>query len=319
MNTENQILGNEKQEKSIDRLLREAGKDRVVKEVLEGKKEVKRQYQFEDLPEFFNMLKPCERAENLITAVEKYGKFDEDTGMLEYDAKIYLDANAALALAYLVIGERELGYKLIQRIEEHIKFDDNTGLVNHDNGEDSKILTKDNVLLSLTYFACGMEEKALALIKKIEDNAHFRYFGDGGMLIENTFKEDIIGYMTDDSALLSLAYFAYEKGADALKLIKGIENHIGFDDDKELVIWRFSSSNDSYSDDNALLALAYFACGKEYDGLKLIEDIEKRIGFDKRTGLVKIGLSFSDHEPEPYDSLMLALAYMAKAAYEDKK
>jgi len=176
MNEENRILGKQEEGKSIDRLLKQAGKDKLIDAVVKGKTE---QYQPKhDLPDFFNMFKPDGRAKDFITAVEKYGKFDEDTGMLKYDDDICSNSSAALALVYLIIGEKELGSKLIQRIEEHIGFDEKTGLVNHHNQDNDRIYTEDSALLALAYHACGMEEKALALIEKIEDKMHFKYFGD---------------------------------------------------------------------------------------------------------------------------------------------
>lgn len=71
------------------------------------------------------------------------------------------------------------------------------------------------------------------------------------------------------------------------KLLRNIENNIGFN--KRGLIKQRSDliiKEDAFIEDNAYLALAYFANGETANAKNLLEKIEKHIGFDEETGLV---------------------------------
>jgi len=79
----------------------------------------------------------------------------------------------------------------------------------------------------------------------------------------------------------------------ALNLIKAIEDVIGFDKKTELVL--DGSREGIFLDvfENSSLAIAYFLAGKRKKAKKLLEGIEKNIGFDPKTSFFynKKGLS----------------------------
>jgi len=331
------ILGNQETENLRDRLLRQAGEDKIVKEVIEGK----------DVPDAADIsktglrklrFKPCKEAEELIEGIEKDIKFYEGEGsklisqgrMLEEN--ILVSDNALLAIAYNILGRHNDADQIFKGIEENRGFND-LGLVKTNTIKSAY----DNILLCMAHYAAFLSKrdyyglpKAWDLERAIKANIGFRIFDDGSMLVKAGPGEPDI--YTIDNILLAFAYLLAGSNENAFKIVNGID---------KLRFKRFEQSNDTprgvsklvnagayagdfdaYTSHNAMLSILYDVLGRETEALQLQEGF-LRIGYDytgAREGmLIKDNVKYKPKSDTPIqskgfftrDNALAAAAYLA--------
>ncbi len=341
MNKQTQVIGNGKQEKQIDRLLRQAGRDKLVKWVLDGKPDKKYAFNLnlfscnqatwlhEGIIEEIGL----EKDENKLNSSLVHCVFDKDPyrspRTIVYSVT---DASALLAVqefAYsLAYGETMENHALglLSGIELYAGFDKKTGLVRCGNN-DVNLYTSANAALALANLAFKEKDPfAQELLENIDE--HIGFDKETGLVQEKIKSSNAIA---SDSALLSYVCSILGRKEDALRLVEAVEEYIGFD--KGLVKHCKEKAHTSlHSADNAALALAYFALGRTEEANNLIKNIESVIGFttfEVDGQLTAKLIKRTDKNPDlfAYSSAMLALAYMAQEyrswhtemPWEDKK
>ncbi len=178
-----------------------------------------------------------------------------------------------------------------------------------------------NALLAVTYNLLGSREKGEKILEVVEDK--LTKLGSFSFR-KNLIAEKSTGLMsTPNNAALAFAYSAFGRKEDAIKLIHGIEDHIGFDeqDGKLALLARYStdSTDDSalHTRDSALLALAHLGVKEDlgkFRPLQLIKGIATYVPYDKETGLFKEGTASYDLLTVPNAALALAcIAYEPKS------
>ncbi len=320
MNQQTQVIGNGKQEKQIDRLLRQAGRDKLVKWVLDGKPGDK--YTFE-----LELCTSSQSASLNAGIIEEIG-FEEykepvlNSMLVHYGTNephhknndfIYSVANASalLAVQYLAFGKAgmDLASRLLSGIELHVDFDRKTGLVKYANTNPG-LYTSSNAALALADIALGKKDFAEALVKIIEN--HIGFDKETGLVHTMVDSKSIT---TSNSALMSYVYNLLGKKEKAEKLVEGIEDYMGFD--KGLARHCPEKQHSVlYAYDNAALALAYFALGRGRLADILIRNIESVIGFTTFEDARLVKESTKSSELLAYPNALLALAYMAQEYYD---
>jgi len=323
MKKESKIIGNEEEQKGIERLLEKAGKDKVIQKALG-------EYEYNSLGDL--KFVPCEEARKLIKSIEEHVKsrsYEDGSQLFQAGVSlthVHTYHNAALALAYFGMGEDMKGIRLIKGIEGHIGVHRKLGLVRR--GTDHvKLYTGDSVLLALAYIACGRKTNAKNIIKAVEEHVGFDektglVKAGTGILASN------IGY-TDDNALLALAYNTLGRNSDKSKILRGVGEHIGYYRKTMLVLCSTEASPDdykrAYASNSTALALAYAAAfgDKDHSGFiasqTLMEAIENDIGFDFETGLLNLryGAAIDNVKPSIAGNALFALCKMAEKYYEE--
>ncbi len=271
------ILGNGKQQKSIDRLLRQAGEDRVVKEVIEGKNTGTTDISKTDLHKL--KFKPCKEAEELIEGIDKDIKFYYGEGsklasegrLLE--SNILVSDNALLAIAYTALGRKDDANQIFKGIDKDIGFND-LGLVKTNTIKSAF----DNSLLALAYnisvFSGGNMDlllKADDLLRTIGANIGFMMFNDGSRLVKAGPGESDVH--TIDNILLAFDYLICDEKENALRIVNGIDKHIrfkNFEDGTKLVDsgW-YAGDFDGNTFENTMLSILYTVLGREIEAGQL--------------------------------------------------
>jgi len=326
------ILGNQEPENLKEKLLRQAGEDKFIDAVIRKKKSKT------DTGDFFKQFKQCQKAWELIHAIENSGNFDEEKGLYKYtihgrETHYSACENISVALAYLAVGKIEEAEYLIMNVEKKIGFHkqyvsnitgDRGGLIiTHDSSGDSWNI-EDNSLLALAYLGLDGLGRATHQIEAIEANASM--YDD--LLFEKyqeSTQEEPLEAVSGDNLAFALALGAINNTKeDASNYREQIEQVIGYDNnrvfDPEIPTGLIMGSNlDSsvFTDDNALLALVYMSIEDDLDkASKLIKGIEKHIGFNKDTWLANT-YNGSSHTTIK-GSALLVLAYMMQEFYRTK-
>jgi len=326
MTEQSKILGNPEKKSSIDDLLERAGRDKVVKGVLEGKPKKLINFRF----------LPCKGAYWAIKGIEDYIGFAEETGLVNIgigeNGLPHTEDNALLAAAYSGFGMKELGEKLIAKIEKHVRrvvrYGKRFDLFNRDTypktGFDEKEISDDidtcaNIAMGVAYISAGKKERGIELISNTEKHGKFMRFGEDRMLFN---EGNLESSYTDENALLAYAYSLTGKTKDALEILEGIEKDIGYVEETGLI-----KVNPTYDDKrtkcNALYALACFSLGHEERGRKLLKAINETMHskiYDKNA--VLIYSSYGESAPEDMETApnaAMALAHMAEQFYNAGK
>lgn len=314
------IIGNGKQEKQIDRLLRQAGKDKLVKWVLDGKPGEKYTFELNLCPDFQSGSLQAGIVEEI--GLEEYKEPVLNSMLVHYstgephykdDNAIYsvADASALLAVQYLALEEAgmDLASRLLSGIELHVDFDKKTGLVKYGN-TNPLVYASSNAALALAYIALGKKDFAKSLVKNIEK--HIGFDKETGLAYTMVESKSVT---TNNSALLSYVYTLLGREDDALRLVEGIEKYMGFD--KGLARHCPEKQHAAlYTHDNAALALAYFALGRGEEAEMLIRFIEDTICFESFKGARLVKESTKSSLLLAYPNTLLALAFMAKEHHE---
>jgi len=338
-----QILGDREKGK-IDELLEKAGKDKLVKEVVEkGKEKPKLEKKEKDSgkeeysrPKGFKLL-PCAEAGSIIRGIKNHICFNKETGLVyagigEESVEYTLD-NALLSAAYSAAGNKKAAKKLIANIEEHIEhvviFDDNYHLFCMDTFKPDEpyiercdeVHADANLAMAAAYIAAGKKEKGLELIKEVEEYGGFLKVGKNRKLFgENNINK--YERYSGENALLAYAYSLIGKTDDAMQILEAIEEDIGYysvENEETGLIRTKRWDREIETKDTALYALACFALGNEERGRKLLRavwtEMEPKI-FGDNSMLFKEDFEYGRFLTAP--SAAMALAHMAEAFYNDR-
>jgi len=312
--SQTKVLGNPEKRKTINRLLREAGEDSLIKGVLEGREGDKTEYNLE-----FELL-PCEMADEIIKKVEDrlhQLTIDEclvDDGIDKEPGNYDSGTNAALALIYYVKNEIAKGHFILEAIQNQIGFKKLRGVKLVKSSEwdnDLDLNVPANVFLNLDYWAYGIYDQDFKPIKSMEKylNAIVEDEETGAKLVLTSIDTTKQCLFTDDNAALAFGYAYSVMKEDAVKLVNGIEERIGYDDLGSGFIHSSMLDRRWDIEDNALFALACFHTGKYETALRITEIIEGRF-----EGEHPLGDSYGTRS-----CVFSALAFMAKAYYEKFK
>jgi tetratricopeptide (TPR) repeat protein len=272
--------------------------------------------------------KPCEEAESLVKGIEEHIGFDDETGLVKYVSSnrtwLTICDNAALALVYIALGRKEDSLKLVEGIEKHIGLDENTGLVTDEYFKENELpFPEGNALLAIVYNALGRKDDAVRLF---DDALEALGRGDKTGLVYDSIKSPSHdSYYTSASAAFAIAYLALNNKEEAARLVEGVEEIIGFVDEKGLITDRNLEKYACRTQDNALLSIAYSALGMHDKASQLLRKIEEHINsevFEDGSKLASDGFLVSKKPSLPdakitRDNALLALAYMAEKAHGD--
>ncbi len=324
MKEQTKILGNQEEEKQIPRLIRQAGEDGLIKRIIKGEKELIKA----EASDFFKQFAVNNaKANNLFYGITlSKDKFDNKKGLYKdiQDGEEFYRAydSISTAFAYTSIGLWIEANELIRRAHDVIGFNED-GLIPQCNNGSPIWNIVDNSLLALAYLGLGREKDALEHIELIRANTRWHESDDYIALNQIEDDNEII---TMANASYALALSALGKNKEAEKIMGYIKKTVGesiknFPGLYVNGLYFYSTHDfDIYSSCNAMMALAMMAVNKDIDGAsKLIGNIEKHIGFDEKTGLVKHSATEDDDECWIGDSAILALAYKMQEFYETKK
>ena len=331
MNKQLQVLGHQDKKKGIEKLLKKAGKDPKIEEIVgkkkkENKKTGKRKTP-KDVSRFIRKFTPCREAYKLLTGIGTQIKFETKTGAVLYGIEnfnLHTYDSALLALCRLALGREKSASILTKIIEEEAMFYGDGGVSTGIKTGETHQTSLSNLSLALVYMGFNRREDAEKLVESTENVIGFKKYGDKGRLIQDARRgEEYWTSNLDDNALLALAYFNLGRKKEALQLIKDIEEHFGFSYYRgvRLVNPRAGMGKDDFyikPSNNALLALVYFAAGKKKKALELIEDLEYFYGFKDFDSNTRLVWDKEQHNCYTFDNAALALAYMAREYHKGK-
>ncbi len=327
MNKKTKVLGDKDKKNGIDDLLKKAGKDSKIEEIVGKKKKTRKRKTPKNVSGFMKKFTPCRESYKLIRGIDTQIKFERRTGAVLHgigNFNLHTHDSALLALAYLASGREKAASIALKIIEEE------ADICYVDGGFYSRMGVRSgpspqtslsNLSIALAYMGFNRREDAEKLIELTENEIGFKKY----RLIQDTIRaEEYYTANLDDNALLALAYFNLGRKKEARQLIKDIEEHFGFSYYRgvKLVNPRAGyGKNDSYikPSNNALLALAYFAAGKKEKALELIEDLEYFYGFNNFDSDTKLVWDKDRSNCYTFDNTALALAYMAREYHENNK
>jgi len=253
-----------------------------------------------------------DKGNRLIEAVEKYIGFDSTTGLLrDKSSNSYeLDTfeNISLAIAYLLNNKRQEAEMIVSKVEKLIGFD-KTGLIRNKLNS-TKIFLSDNALLAFYYFLVSKKEEAKRLIEHIEN-----FIGvdpETGLFRNGINRPEIYAF---NSLLMAIIYLMANDIDKSNKLFNIIINYFVIDNESKLLLGLGSKKNKAHKNkeiftlDNSLLAIYYTLSGKEKKAEEIIMRIEKYIGFDESTGLVKKSIKDTSGTVYSYVNNILVISY----------
>ena len=328
----------------IKRLLVQARRDKVIKEILDRSRLDNKTA--DDVPptiDFGRMFKPCERAGSILDFIMNNWA-DEKTGLVcetwpENSDLIYTADNALLALACIAYGWEDRTNKdaepkyywkameLIDNIEEHI------GFYNLYNREKCSIKTQlgssssykknitANAFLAAAYFTYTGEALGDSMLDYLEEKViSYKDYKEGVSLVKRRDSENKDICWTFDNTAYAFACLAGRRKENLLKILRGIHQQIGYfamEDNARLVLKNTADppSSELHAADSSLLSMLYFILGMNEEANQLMEGIENSIGFGI-SGLVCD--SSTDGESYLLSNAAFALALMAKEAYNAK-
>ncbi len=319
---ETKILGNQEGKKGIEKLLRQAGQDKLINGVIKGKEIPEYNSERAD---FFKQFKNCEKAKKLILAINQYGEFNYKEGLFQHknDGSFYYTFdNISMALACLAMGHKKEADDVIRHLHSVNGFYGSDGLINN-RSKHAGWTILDNSLLILAYLGVDKREKASSLYRALSRNSHKHVlYGDKAI----TKEKDSILVETGDNAAYALASYALGYEGEAESIIEYIDEGAR---SSQVNISRYLKSSlyesstvddDVFIAGNALMALAKMAVKDDLEeASKIIQHIEKLIGFDKETGLVNHSTEENYNSYSRIaDSALLTLAYMMQEFYKTK-
>jgi hypothetical protein len=288
------------EEQSLDELVVRARKDPFVKDIVSGKKPVKRSAIFG--------LKACKQASDLIELVatriglDKFTQFfHERKGSL-----MCVPLDNALYCVYGAIAEKELKYEehninsIVERIMKAILDFHSDSLMDDRVGIPAAV--------ALGYHYMGHEDIARKYLKEIEENFEF-IRPKAGPELRLYKKRDLTEFCTADNALMSVLYSVLGEKERAVEIVDAIEAHITPFQDRPGTMIRYPQIMDVHGRsirffDTAMVRLAQSFAGKR---------MEQEFLILHRMGAFPLTDGMFDHT---CDNLALALLYMRNAYNE---
>ena len=218
------------------------------------------------------------QAKKLLASIRKHIGFDSKTGfiynkkglskeedkkVLPWESTIYLSNQALLSFLYWLFEEREKSKEFLNKIDNEIgtfKFQvvNKTYDIYKHGLNQEYFYSFNNILVAIIKFINGDKEKSKRLVKDILEICFDKEMG----LLRVTPEEEVY-FLLDNSLLVSYYYLSGEI-EKAEKLMKLIEEKIGFDNETKLayrgirgnkVIKEFLTYNNSH------LAISYLCLG----------------------------------------------------------
>jgi hypothetical protein len=163
----------------------------------------------------------------------------------------------------------------------------------------------DNALLAIDKFLLGEVDEAKDLVQKIELDY---WFDKTKGIFKNTINNSGIAFI-DATAAVAIAKTLFGDKDKARELI---DNIIKNTSKYKGLLARDSKCNKIYTIDNAMLAIACSLYIEQFNtGRGLIDNIEKEIKFDEKTGLIKEGIG-SEALSSDSNSIFAVAEYMIR-------
>jgi len=314
--TETKVLGHRKQGR-LDELLKQAGKDSKVNEVIEKEKrrklrEARKNRQIKPgNTHFVTNFEPSKEADRIIQGIENHIGFDEDTGLVKYSFDSYISGltpanNSLLAIVYFICGQHRKGKKLLKSIEKNIgflKLKTGEKLIRLD-PKDNILDVSENAMLAFAYFTYGHHRKGDKLLEDLE-----MVMAKNKNILAKPLKD------LNQNLCLPLVYLtAGRDKEEGLGLIKKVEkdyHYEFFDENDQKPKTRLTAKGTA---PNALLALNYFLFRRKQDEAKfLTASIQRFISFKYfNDGSLLIKDVVNSPRINTYDNLLYALLLMAE-------
>ena len=194
--------------------------------------------------------------------------------------------------------------KLIRNLTNYSHLNEEKKFINN--------LISTNALLAVAYNLLGRRKEGKEVLAAVENKlVRFKYFvSSDTVLAIHTARDtglmpaDASLVSVSDNAILAFAYSAFGRKEDAKKLIKGIEEEIGFEHKAGELGMLVNPVNDDINNDadirtmdNALLTLAYLGVKEDlgkFRPLQIIRGIATKLPYDKETGLFGEGVTESN-------------------------
>ncbi len=328
--TETKMLGNQEEQKGIEKLLKQAGQDKVIEGIVKGEDTASTAKE-----DFFRRFAKCKKADKLISAIVNSKFYDKKKRLLKKrnagsnNSYYFTGDNLSTALAYLAAGNKKEAGNMIESLISVNGSYKNKGelIVNANYKNDAAWNISDNSFLILAYLGIGEKEKAIKQYESLNKNINKHVsFGEICVNTEKTIT-DVHSLPNASYALASYA-LGNEKEAECImnyiigNIPKKDSSH-SFEGHKicpELYVdgvmyWEV------YSENNALIALAKMIINENLTGAsRIIQGIEKHIEFNQETGLINRSTDpfFNEHH-NLEGSALLALAYMAQEFLSSKQ
>jgi hypothetical protein len=313
--TQTKLIGNEKQ--NNEDLLARAINNPIIKEVLQNKKNQKEANEIDSLAGYIG------KGVNLLKNIrDNFSVSDEYPSMIYSDISRKLiepGINALYAInTLLVTGSKGLASIIDNSIEEKFGYYFE-GLIKGGCSDQNSCYPFQNSLFAVEKLLLGQEDKAKDILHLIEND--FVFDEDSGLLEDvltvNTNHHDIIWAGNHLSYLLAKAIST----SDTINYNPITSNFPR--DEETLLIPTYRKGSYYQSGYNALWAVLNYLDEKFDVAKKIVESIEKKIGFDEQKWLIKDRFKKENEFSKKTvttaeNSLFLDLAYLTLAGKLDQ-